>query len=343
MNKVMVAGATGFVGSHVLDALRESGVETVALVRDRRRLPGDYTGEVREGDMRDTGFLAQALEDVDVLCLCAAWTSAWGHAEDSRRHYLEPTLAFLETAVAQGVRRIVYPSSTSAPVLRDRMARGRRGAQDIWPHLANLNRIEDHMQTLAGPDCAMVALRLGLFAGERYGLGMLPILLPRLRSHLVPWVGRGRTALPLVAGPDVGRAMAQAACCDALHGYTAVDVVGPEIPTVREVFHFLHEAYGYPVPHFGVSFGQAYAFARLMEALSRLTPWDPFITRSVILLLEETAAGNQAAQTLFGYQPRIHWKDAIRLQLAAMQRDGVRGLPMARALPVPLAGAQRRA
>ncbi|HQU17359.1 MAG: hypothetical protein B7Z66_15480 [Chromatiales bacterium 21-64-14] len=78
----------------------------------------------------------------------------------------------------------------------------------------------------------------------------------------------------------------------------------------------------------------AYAFARCMEAVSRMTPWDPFITRSVVLLLEETAASNARALKLLGYEPEVHWKDAVRAQLAEMQRDHVKGLRMARPIPV---------
>jgi len=189
------------------------------------------------------------------------------------------------------------------------------------------------MQALAERGASMVALRLGHFVAERYGLGMLPILLPRLRSHLMPWVAKGRTTLPLIAGRDVGRAMALAAVRKGLDGYTAVDAVGKERPTAREVFRFLHEACGYPLPHFGVSFPVAYGFARLMETVSRVTPWDPFITCSVVLLLEEIAADSDDARRLLGYEPQVHWKDAIRAQLAGMRRNRVTGLPMARPLP----------
>ena len=332
---VLVTGANGFVGSHVLQALRELGVDAIALVRDPRRLPPDFTGEVRQGDIRDPAFVRRATQGADAICACAAWTSAWGHAEASRKYFLEPTLAFLDLVVQQGVPRVVFPSSVTAGVLRRLTASRLRGPADrVWPHMANVIRIEDHMQALAERGASMAALRLGHFVGERYGLGMLPILLPRLRSHLVPWVGRGRTAMPLIAGRDVGRAMALAAVREALDGYAAIDAVGKERPTAREVFRFLHEAYGYPLPHFGVSFPLAYRFARLMEAVSRATPWDPFITRSVVLLLEETAANNDRAREMLGYEPAVHWKDAIRAQLAEMQRDRVAGLPMARPVPV---------
>lgn len=339
--RVLVAGATGFVGSHTLNALRRMpGVRPIALVRNPQRLPADYTGEVRQGDIRDRAFLERALEEVDALCVCTAWTSAWGHADASRRYLLEPTLALLDTAVRKGIERVVFPSSTTARALRDLPHSSLRGdADSVWPHMANVIRIEDHLRTLSSRGGTMLSLRLGLFVGERYGLGMLPILLPRLGSHLVPWVGKGRTALPLIAGADVGRAMALAATRDGLRGYYAFDVVGGEIPTAREVFRFLHDAFGYPLPHFGVSFPMAYGFARVMERLSRLTPWDPFITRSVVLLLEETAAGNDLARQMLGYEPQVSWRDAVRAQMAEMRRDRVKGLAMARSMPAPLKSA----
>jgi len=335
---VLVTGATGFVGSHTLSALRDmEGVKPIAFVRDPKRLPADYDGEVRQGDIRSPVCVAQALDGIDVVCAAAAWTSAWGHAEASRKYLLEPTQAFLDAAAKQGVRRVVYPSSVTAGVLRRLPPSSVRGLPDsTWPHMANVNRIEDHMRTLAARGTEMIVLRLGHFVGEHYGLGLLPLLLPRLRTHLVPWVAKGRTTMPLIAGRDVGRAMALAAVSDRVKGFNTIDVVGKELPTGREVFRFLKEAYGYPLPHFGVSFNMAYAFARFMESVSKLTPWDPFIARSIVLLLEETAPSNDAAKYLLGYEPQVHWKYAIRAQLAEMQRDRVTGLRMARELPLPL-------
>ena len=226
------AGATGFVGSHTLAALQAmEDIRPVALVRDAGRLPADYQGEVRVGDIRDAAFVAQALPGVDAICVATAWTSAWGHAEASRRYLLAPTLALLDAAVQADIPRIVFPSSVTARVLRTLPAGHLRGSPDsLWPHMANVNRIEDYLQTLTARGSTTAVLRLGHFVGEHYGLGMLPILLPRLRSHLVPWVGKGRTTIPLIAGRDVGQAMALAATRPGLTGYTTLDVVGGNNP-----------------------------------------------------------------------------------------------------------------
>jgi nucleoside-diphosphate-sugar epimerase len=338
MKTVIVTGGNGFVGSHTLLALQGmESVKTIAVVRDSKKLPSEYIGEIRQGDIRDRSFVKQMLEGADALCVASAWTSAWGHAEESHRHLLEPTLALLDAAVSKRIRRVVYPSSVTAGAMRKMKTTSPQAkVEDIWPHMANVIRIEEHMRVLSSKATSMTVMRLGHFVGERYGLGLLPLLLPRLRTHLVPWVAKGRTTLPLIDGRDVGRAMALAAVSERVGEYATIDAVGKELPSGREVFRFLKEAYGYPMPHFGVSFPVAYGFARLMESVSGLTPWDPFITRSIVLLLEETAPSNESARLLLGYEPQVHWKDAIRAQLAEMRRDRIGGLRMARALPTPL-------
>lgn len=320
MTSVLVTGATGFVGSHALEALaRRPGLRLVAACREPQRLPPGFPGEVRVGDLRDAGYRASLLADVDTVCHCAAWTSLFGKGERGRDLYLAPSLALLEAAVAHGVDRFIHISTTSAAApyaSADPMSRGRAPA--FWPHLGNVVAIEDAMRANAGGRTTLINLRFGIFAGRRYGLGILPVLVPRLRTHLVPWVAGGRTSLPITAGEDIGEAMALAATVPGLSGYEAFNVVGPEVPSVRQVIDFLHREYGLPRPHFSVPFGVAYGFAWLMEKLDPVVPWDPLVTRSIVHLMEETHADNRRAAERLGYRPRIHWTEAIRQQMAEM-------------------------
>ncbi|MFA7387330.1 MAG: hypothetical protein WCZ87_06675, partial [Thiohalobacteraceae bacterium] len=200
----------------------------------------------------------------------------------------------------------------------------------LWPHLCNVVRIENALRAAASSDFQVVNLRLGIFAGNRYALGVLPILVPRLKTHLVPWVAGGRTSLPIIDGRDVAQAFAHAIVAEGLAEYEGFNIVGPEVPAVREVIGFLREEYGLPKPHFSVPFFIAYRFAWLMEKLDPVFPWEPLVTRSIVHLMEEVGADNVKAERLLGYHPACGWRDAIRAQMREMASRRTRPMAMAR-------------
>ena len=329
---VLVTGANGFVGSHVLESLRaRSDFRLIAACRDPRKLPASYTGEMRPGDLRDSIYLTELVQGVDVICNAAAWTSLWAHGRESQQLFLEPTLALIKAARAAGVKRFINTSTTSAAApttSADAMSPGIE--RRFWPHLVNVIRIENTLREQAAADFNVVNLRLGIFAGQRYALGVLPILLPRLKTHLVPWVAGGKTGMPIIDGRDIGQAFAQAVPATNLADYESLNIVGPEVPSVRQVIKFLHDEFGAPTPHFSVPFFIAYPFAWLMETINPLVPWEPLVTRSIIHLLEETLANNDKAKQLLGYAPLYNWRDAIRLQVNEMAQCQLKPMAMAR-------------
>jgi nucleoside-diphosphate-sugar epimerase len=319
-SRVLITGATGFVGSHALEALMaRDDVEVIAAVRDPTRLLPGFRGEIRVGDLRDDDYLNTLVGNVDVIVHAGNWTSLFKHRHQSRESYFRPTVKLVDMAIRHNVKRFINISTTSAAApLRSADPFSRGVPRFFWPHLCNVVAVENHIRANADYGTTMVNLRLGIFAGRRYGLGILPILLPRLKTHWVPWVGGGKTGLPIIDGRDIGQAIALAATVDGLAGYEAFNVVGAEVPTVRQVITFLHEEFGYPKPHFGVSFSMAYRFATLMEWLDRVLPGDPLITRSIVHVLEETGANNERATAVLGYQPRCDWRNAVRGQVGEM-------------------------
>ncbi len=320
MQTVLVTGANGFVGSHIIETLQQlDDVHIIAACRDPHKLPQEYKGEIRIGDLRDKHYRDSLVTGVDVICHAAAWTSLWGHAQESNDLYLLPTLALIDAARSAGVKRFINTSTTSAasPLnSSDAMSHGIPRA--FWPHLCNVVAIEDALRKQASSDFQVVNLRLGIFAGQRYGLGILPILTPRLKTHLVPWVADGRTSLPIVDGRDIGQAFALAAVANELADYEGFNIVGMQVPTVREVITLLSKEFNLPSPHFSVPFAIAYPFAWLMEKLDAIVPWEPLVTRSIIHLMEEVNADNNKAQRILGYKPTHAWQEAVRTQMQEM-------------------------
>jgi UDP-glucose 4-epimerase len=65
---VLVTGANGFVGSHILEALAlRDDLRLVAACRDGKRLPDNFQGEVRQGDLRDPAYVKSLVRGVDEI------------------------------------------------------------------------------------------------------------------------------------------------------------------------------------------------------------------------------------------------------------------------------------
>ncbi|HFC00916.1 MAG TPA: NAD(P)-dependent oxidoreductase [Phaeodactylibacter sp.] len=184
------------------------------------------------------------------------------------------------------------------------------------------------MEKISQQEIEVIILRVGYFTGKNYALGLLPILLPRLKTHLVPWIENGKTTLPLINGADIGLAFRLSASVELKVSFNIVDIVGKNTPTVREVFNYLHEKYNYPLPHFSVSFRFAYAFARFVRWIYHVIPSDPLIVPAIVLLLEETYATNEKAGKLLGYHPEIHWKKSIDMQIEEMKVKQISNMKM---------------
>lgn len=317
MRTILITGANGFVGSHTLQFLsQQPDLKLIAACRNKAALPSFFRGEVREGDLLDNAYVGSLLKGVDVVVHAAAWTALWGHRQRSDKLFLKPTLNLINKYFASSASLFVNISSTAAAAPHhsaDPMSIGIE--RQFWPHLINVVRIENELRHRASSDHAVANMRLGLFAGTNYSIGLLPILLPRLKTHLVPWVGDGRTTLDITDGRDIGQGIGLAAMKDDLEGYESFNIIGPQSPTVRELIGFLHQEVGTPMPHFGVSFPMAYRFARLMEWLNPIVPWEPLIVRSIVHLLEGSGADSNRAASMLGYKPLYNWREAVHAQV----------------------------
>ena len=117
---VLVTGATGFLGGHVIRALEAEGIPTIASGRDAVALQRLVTsgGTVRAS----LDELADVRRDVDAVVHCAALSTPWGRPRDVAHANVEGTRAALSFAERNGARRLVFVSSPSVyAAARDRI------------------------------------------------------------------------------------------------------------------------------------------------------------------------------------------------------------------------------
>lgn len=114
--RVLLTGATGFVGSAIARALLASGYRVRALVRAsavRANLAG-LDVETAEGDMLDADAVARAMTGMRYVVHAAADYRLWTRDADALMHTnVEGTRTVMVAALRAGVERIVYTSSVA--------------------------------------------------------------------------------------------------------------------------------------------------------------------------------------------------------------------------------------
>lgn len=231
--KVLLTGASGFVGSHILDALRARGIDTAVLLRptsDRRFVASHLPGlEIRNGSITDPSSLPSALAGITHVIHCAGCTKARRNSEFDTINHLG-TRNLVEAINAQGaIERLVHISSlaVSGPATADRPAR-----EDDPPHpvsaygQSKLDAERVVRETCRAP---FSIIRPPAVYGPR-DYGFLPMF-KAVQNHILPSPNR-RQALSLVFVKDLADAVAVCLQHPAVAGKTYF-AAGQETITAR--------------------------------------------------------------------------------------------------------------
>jgi len=82
--RILVTGASGFIGSHLATKLLGSGIHVRLLVRNRKKLSPALNSscEIIEGDLLREDALREAVKDTSVIFHCAANVNTWDSWEN---------------------------------------------------------------------------------------------------------------------------------------------------------------------------------------------------------------------------------------------------------------------
>jgi uncharacterized protein YbjT (DUF2867 family) len=262
---VLVTGATGFIGPHVVHALRAGETPVRALVRDpahASRLTA-WGVELATGDVTDPASLRAACEGVD--CVVHLVAIIRGRPRDFERVMAEGTRNVVAAAEQAGVRRFVLASALG---LDER-------TKDAVPYYAAKWEME---RAVRESGLEHVIFRPSFVFG-RDG-GVLPTFVRLARyAPVTPIVGPGTQRLQPIWIDDLAEYYALAVTEPAAAGRT-FELGGPDAVTWNEFWQRLRRALGVRRPAVHVPFGAM----RLQAALTERLPGAP-VTRDQLTML----------------------------------------------------------
>jgi uncharacterized protein YbjT (DUF2867 family) len=294
MSTILVTGASGFVGSHLVPSLLASGHRIVALTRTPEggervvaRVPVAQreSVEVRLGDTTHPASLGAALAGVDAVVHLAAIPRDFNGGADLRLVNTEGTRAVVVAMAAAGVRRLIHM--------------GAMGVEDVPDlHYASSKAKAEALVRESG--LAWTILKPSLQFGEGDGFFNIVASLVRLSPGLVPVPGSGRARFQPIHSDDVasvtGRALADPTTIGG-----SFELGGPRYWTYREITREVAAALGkrrlivpMPVP-----------LIRLVAGASELVRLPfPVATDQLRQLRLDNIGPLDLIPTRFGFQPR---------------------------------------
>ncbi len=282
---LLVTGATGFLGGHLVPWLQARGHRVRALVRDpaRARRLVACGAELHVGDITAPSTLASATADVSAILHMAAIADS-SDPTLNREVNVGGTEAMAAAALSAGVTRFVNISTTCA----GRTLRDAYGDTKLQAEAA-----------LDGTSLRVTHLRPTMIYGPGSKEWDLFTRVVRLLPA-VPIPGTGRSLLRPVYVQDMLDLIGRVLDNDAAVGRT-YDVAGPAPIAVAELVELVGRAQGVRRRALAFPAGPAIFAARV---LGRLTERPVMNVDQVMAFLQDTVVDIQPARAELGWDPR---------------------------------------
>ena len=274
--KALVTGATGFVGSHLVEALRRRGDEVTALVRSPKKAEalGPLGVRTVPGDLDDAGSLSRAAAGQEVVFHVAGLVAARDEREFMRCNR-DGTASLVAAASVAGASRFVLVSSMAAggPAVPGRPLTGAEPARPVTAY--GRSKLAAEAAVTAGT-LPWVIVRPPTVYGPRDREVLKVFRMARL--GVAPVFGDGSQQLSAVHAADLANALVAAG--------TAASTVGkiyyachPEVATSAEFVRAVGNAMDRRLSLVPIPALVGRALLAVTEAAARVTGQPTILTR----------------------------------------------------------------
>ena len=320
--RVLVTGATGFVGQHVARRLRQTS-DVIVFARDTAKA-SRVLGEgfdVAAGDLRDREAIERALNGVDVVYHIAARRDHWGRPySEYFNANVTGTQNLLDAARAAGTRKIVYCSSVGV------LGYGfdYRPVDEAHPYGSKLNYYHETKklaeETVLRSDLPVVTVRPGWIYGPNDDNGGVTQMLVKLAKKRFALVGSGKNRLHPVYIDDVVDGTIAAAQSEA-YG-EAFLLLGPLVTTFADYVEAMSRALGVDAPALRVPYAVAllacYALEPAWHVKNRIAgptilgDKPPMTRDSLAVVAEDQVFDTSKAERVLGHAPKVRIDEGLK-------------------------------
>ncbi len=319
----LVTGATGLLGSHIVEQLRNHGRPVRALVRPGADTTWLETQDVEfcEGDLSDPDSLARACEGAQCIYHAAARVGDWGPWEEFLQISVDGSRNLFNAAEKCGVPRFIHISSISAYGHRNEFG---VVLDETAPLGVNVHRwsyytrakvmAEKELWRRHSSECKVkfTVIRPSWLYGPR-DRATIARLVSLVRDGKAKLLGDGDNRLNVVYAGNVAEACILAADNPKAVGQ-AYNCSNDGELTQRQYFNMVAEAIGARPVTKRVPYKVAYSAAFLMECFGhmfkRKTP--PMVTRYAVWLMgRDTFFSAEKARQELGWKPTVTYEEGI--------------------------------
>jgi polyketide synthase len=317
MSRVLVTGANGFIGSHIVKKFIAEGDEVVSLVRATSdiSLIKECNSILCTGDITNPESLNKSLQKINIVIHVAGLASDWGPYSDFERINLEGTKNLLQAASSAGVHRFVHISSVAPHGF------GRRDVRedDSMPQspfaYVETKRLAEKavFDFAASSDMEVTAIRPGnVFGPDDHTF--IDQYLAAICEGKIALINGGRAwTCPTYIGNLVD-AVWLVSRSEGAVGQAFLITDGLEIDWLRFTTDFAR-ALGKKDKFISVPYGFVLIIATLMEKIYQLFKADnpPLLTRYRIMNGgRDYHFSIDKAREILGYNPRISFDEAVK-------------------------------
>ena len=345
--KVLITGATGLLGGHLIKELKQRGEQIRALV-----LPVENADklveqgvEVVRGDVTDADTLAPAVTDIDLVFHLAGMMGVWRPLADYRLVNVTGSENLYKAAQVAGVRRFVHTSSHTVYGLGYGRFLTENDPLRPDPDPYSITKAEgDRLmrRLIVNSKVETVILRPGTFfgPGDRLHFGRMA---QKVKDGKGLIIGRGDNALPFCYVSDVVQGFLLAAYHEHAPG-NVYNITNDHPLTQQEMFNAIADAVGGKRPALHLPYLPIYYGSIVAEkVVARVTRTKPVVTQlGAMMFGSDNRHSIEKARRELGFEPKVDLLDGIKLAAEWFNAGGMEQPSTTVASQhAPLAGARK--